>query len=117
MSSINRAAVILKPRAPFLKWVNDADPNPNAHPLTMDDLQKEPTVYLIPEFDSDEEAAELVKAGYEILFENVLLDWYTDESLWPKNRTYEMFCRWFDYSVYSIVLDLVDAPLIREEED
>ncbi|HEV2444751.1 MAG TPA: hypothetical protein VGS58_02460, partial [Candidatus Sulfopaludibacter sp.] len=90
MPTINRAAIILKPRAPFLKWVNAADPDPDAIPLSMEELQREPAVYLVPQFDSDDEAAQLVRRSYGVFFESMLWDWYTDESLWPKNRTYEM---------------------------
>ena len=38
--------------------------------------------------------------------------WVTDEALWPKNRTFEMFHEWFEVQMSSIVQDLyLDEPL------
>jgi hypothetical protein len=117
MPNVNRSAIILKARKPLVDWVNDVDPADNAVPISLHDAQREPTVYLIPDCDSDEAAAEWVKAAFDWLFERELWGWYTDETLWPRNRTYEMFCRWFDYSVHSIVEDMSDEPLLRDEDD
>lgn len=114
MPTVNRAALILKPRPAFLKWVNEADPHPG-NSVTMEDIQRDLTVYLIPDYDLEEAAAEFLKANFDFFFEDILWGYYRDESLWPQNRTYELFCRWFDYSVYSMVDDVVAAPLIRED--
>lgn len=114
MPTVNRAALILKPRPAFLKWVNEADPYPG-DPLVMEDIQQDLTVYLIPDYDFEDAAAEFLQANFDFFFEDILLGYYTDESLWPQNRTFELFSDWFDYSVHSIVDDVVDAPLIREE--
>ncbi len=36
----------------------------------------------------------------------------TDEGYWPKSRTFEMFCEWFEVQTSSIVQDLdLDEPL------
>jgi hypothetical protein len=48
MESINRAAVVVKPGKPFLDWLHRADPT--SQDLTLADLQREPTVYLLPEY-------------------------------------------------------------------
>jgi hypothetical protein len=48
MDIINRSAIIVKPAQPFLEWLHRVDPT-SAH-LTLDDLRREPTIYLLPEW-------------------------------------------------------------------
>ncbi len=42
----------------------------------------------------------------------MLAGWVTDEALWPRDRTFEMFREWFEVQLSSIVQDLyVDEAL------
>jgi len=50
---LNRSAIVVKPRQPFLDWLHSADPT--SHRLTLRDLTREPTIYLIPECDTEED--------------------------------------------------------------
>ncbi len=50
---INRAALILKYKAPAIKWVNDADPYNDNPGITADNIQDDQTVYLIREEDAE----------------------------------------------------------------
>jgi hypothetical protein len=52
---------------------------------------------------------------FDLIFE--LEGWYTDESAWPKDRSLATFLEWFDVEFSTMVVDLVDAPLQREEWD
>jgi len=54
MNPINRSAVVVKPAQPFLDWLHRVDPT-SGH-LSLDDLRREPTIYLLPEWETDEEA-------------------------------------------------------------
>src|SRR5215469_6778401 len=54
MNTINRSAVVVIPAQPFLDWLHEADPT-STH-LTLNDLRDEPTIYLLPEYDTAEEA-------------------------------------------------------------
>ena len=54
MDTINRSALAVKPAQPFLDWLHRVDPT-STH-LTLDYLRLEPTIYLLPEWESDEEA-------------------------------------------------------------
>jgi hypothetical protein len=47
MDAINRSAVIVMPAQPFLDWLHQADPT--SAELTLEDLRREPTIYLLPE--------------------------------------------------------------------
>ncbi len=42
---------------------------------------------------------------YQRVLENDLNGWYTDESLWPENRTWEIFHQWFNIKIDSIFLN------------
>jgi hypothetical protein len=37
------------------------------------------------------------------------------EETWPKDRTFEAFQRWFDYSSHSMIFDLADQTIEPEE--
>ncbi len=38
-----------------------------------------------------------------------------DETIWPANPTYEMFRRWFDVEINSVVIDLCEYRFQVEE--
>ena len=71
---LNRGAVIVRPKQPFLDWAAQLDeseliPNPD----------DEHTVYLIPEYD-DVDALKILSEGYDIIFETELYGWHTRDS-------------------------------------
>ena len=111
---INRAAVILKYKAPFIQWVNDADPYKDNPGITLESENKDCTVYLILEEDA-EKLEEWISLNFEQLFESEVEDWYTDESLWPKNRNRKLFDEWFDVECHSVLIDTVDGKIIDDE--
>ena len=49
MATLNRSAIVAKPKQPFLDWLHTADPA--SYKLTLRDLVREPTIYLVPECD------------------------------------------------------------------
>jgi len=111
---INRAAVILKYKAPFIQWVNDADPYKDNPGITLESENKDCTVYLILEDDA-EKLEEWISHNFEQLFESEIEDWYIDESLWPKNRNRKLFDEWFDVECHSVLIDTVDGKIIDDE--
>ena len=52
MEVINRSAIIVMPAQPFLDWLHRVDPT--SADLTLADLRREPTIYLLPEYDRGE---------------------------------------------------------------
>jgi hypothetical protein len=107
---LNRAALIVRPAEPFLVWASQLDdsglvPSP-------DDEQ---TVYLVPEFEDDDEREAILEVVFAEVFERELYGWHTDERDWPKNRTLAMFREWFRIELHSIVEDMVDGPLSDDE--
>jgi hypothetical protein len=111
MVTLNRSAIVVKPRQPFLDWLHAADPT--SHKLTLRELVQEPTVYLIPECDTDEGVGEALLELCEEIFIEQLAAWFTDTTTWPQDRSFDVFCRWFDIQHHSMLVDLCDEP-IRE---
>ncbi len=107
--SIDRNAIIIRPKEPFFNWVNSVypeDENVNEKP--------EDNIYLVHEMDSNEEIREWIKSNYEMIFVNELNDWYTKEDKWPANRTFKMFSEWFEVEICSMVLDLEEYEITKE---
>ena len=44
---LNRAALILRYKQPFVDWINAADPSATSHALTLEEVNQEHTVYLV----------------------------------------------------------------------
>jgi hypothetical protein len=114
---LNRAAIILKYKEPAIRWVNEADPSPESDPLSLEDANMERTVYLISEDDADGDKSvdRWLRTNYETLFESELEGWYTDPSLWPKERTWKQFREWFDVECHTMLIDTVGDAIYDDE--
>jgi hypothetical protein len=110
---INRSAIVVMPAQPFLDWLHRAD-STSAH-LTLEDLRREPTIYLLPECDSQEEAFDSLREVSRDIFEKQLNGWYRVPSVWPSERDFATFLRWFECSFHSMIFDLCEDPLEHEE--
>ncbi len=108
---LNRGVLIVRPKQPYLDWAAQLDDSG-----VVPDPESEATVYLIPEFESDDEAWEILEDVYVEVFERELDSWHTDESAWPDNRTLAMFKEWFDIKLHSVVEDLCGYE-IEDNED
>ncbi len=108
---LNRGVLIVWPKQPYLDWAAQLDDSG-----LVPDPESEKTVYLIPEFDSDDEAWEILEDVYAEVFERELDGWHTDDAAWPENRTFAMFKEWFDIELHSVVEDLC-ACEIEDDED
>ena len=107
MYEINRSLAIIKPRQQFLEWLAGVL-DPSAHEMTLEEMRRDATAILIPEFDDEESALHFVYSNFEELFERELEDWVGDESLWPSDRSLKLFKEWFDVEIHSMVTDMVE---------
>jgi hypothetical protein len=112
MATLNRSAIIVKPRQQFLDWLHAADPT--SCELTLRDLAREPTIYLLPECDTEEDVRKVLAELCEEIFAEQLAGWFNDDATWPKDRSLEVFSRWFDFQHHSMLIDLCADPLILE---
>jgi hypothetical protein len=69
--TLNRSAVVVKPKQPFLDWLHVADLT--SSDLTLRELVLEPTIYLIPECDTPEEVVEVLHELCEEIFVEQLI--------------------------------------------
>jgi len=61
--------------------------DPTSGEISLPNLIQETTIYLIPECETDEEVADVLRALCEEIFEEQLAGWYTDTSTWPHDRS------------------------------
>lgn len=100
---------MVQPAQPFLDWLHEADPS--SSDIGLDDLQREPTAYLLPDVNSPRELERVLRNSFDTIFTSELQGWLQDESAWPAKRTLSMFRSWFEVSVHSMLIDLVDTDL------
>ena len=110
LPTINHNAVWIEPTAVFLEWAQrfpDLDSE-----LTLDELLKDSTAYLIPE--QEDEPDSWLKRNFKTIFEIELDGWCTDISLWPKDRSFKSFKKFFAVHFCSLVIDLGKGSIDRE---
>jgi hypothetical protein len=116
MHEINRGLIVVRPKQPFLDWIRSVDEAPEN--LKLEDAQDDCTTYLVPELSSPNDEQAVIAWCWDVVFEQELFSWFTDENLWPTVRTQEMFMEWFDIEFHNLVFDLIDdLPLEHIEYD
>lgn len=103
MEEFEGAVVIVKAKQPLIDWTNSVNKEVT---MTLADCRRESTVYVIPEYYSNEAGRRYIKLHYKEIFEEELNGYWEDEDAWPKNRTYKMFLEWFEVEFHSLVMDL-----------
>jgi hypothetical protein len=81
----------------------------------LENLQREPTVYLLLECENEEEVRECLEEVCGQIFEKQFDGWYRVPLSWPIQRDLANFDHWFEWSFHSVVFDLCDDPLLHEE--
>jgi len=110
MYFVDRSVAVIKPKAPFLDWLNKV-PDNDMVDLTLEALRSDCTVILLPEFNEPEEGVAYIDEIYEQLFKMELASWYEDDALWPTDLSLKAFWEWFDVEIHSTVIDSVDDDL------
>ncbi|MDD4904278.1 MAG: hypothetical protein PHX77_07260 [Candidatus Bipolaricaulis sp.] len=109
---LNRSVAIVTAKKPFHDWLTSL---PEPAELTLAEVNEDGLAYLLPELEDDQSPDDLLALCFDILFEEELAAWTTEEAQWPKVRDLETFKSWFDVTFRSIVLDLVDEKLKDSE--
>ena len=87
--TINRAALIVRPKQPYVDWANSVD---NDGPRAiLQELRTDPSIYLVETFDFLDDFDLLVDDTWEWIFREQLNGWMRDPDLWPEGLTREMF--------------------------
>lgn len=111
MYLVNRSIAIIRPKKPFLNWLNgmpDLD-----FELSLADIRVDCTVIMIPEVHEAEEGIAYIDELASTLFEMELASWVADEAVWPKERTLKMFWEWFDVEIHLEVVDSVEEAIMN----
>ena len=114
MYTINRAVAIIKPKQPFLDWIN-YHPQGDGFPVTMEQLSADCTVYLLPELDDVTQAREHIRDLCADIFAVELESWYRNPDFWPKKRDLATFDKWFAVEVHSLVIDPYENEILKED--
>jgi hypothetical protein len=111
LSFLNRSAIILEPKQPYVDWANSLEGPRYEH--AIDDSEAIP-VFLGPNVDELEQVTTCVNKNYDLFFEEWLEYWCTDPALWPQKRTRKMFREWFTVRIHTMVFDTVELPFELE---
>ncbi|MGE3164004.1 MAG: hypothetical protein AB7O52_03805 [Planctomycetota bacterium] len=110
MRVVNRNAVVVMPRQPFVDWIRRVSP---VATVTLDEIRDDYSCYLIPELLSRREQKEYLEQNFTAIFRQELTAWSADSASWPKSMTFRLFLEFFEVNFHSVVQDLVDDPLWR----
>jgi hypothetical protein len=111
MAVVNRCAVGIYPSEKLLDWAQHLEIDVDVAGI------REPCLYLIPDYDTEAEAEEILEEIYETIFEAELDYWSRDPGTWPAERTYPVFRKWFEIRFYPMIQDLVGEELTATEVD
>ena len=113
---LNRCAVVVRKRQPFLDWLLQL-PDPVDTNTTLEQLNNDPHVYLLPELVYMSEQEALIAEFCETLFERELEGWWREPEDWPRVRNPKTFKIWFDVEFHSCIDDLEDFPLVDDRDE
>lgn len=114
--SINRSILLLHPTQALIDWVNQTFSSEGS-PYELNEKHDNYDVFLLPELDTIEEALEWLQLNYLDFLEYELDTFCTDSSLWPQPLDWELFEKFFDYSIQLEAIDTVEDEEGDEEED
>jgi hypothetical protein len=115
MRLLNRTAVSLSGKQPFIDWTRRHDPDANRGMLTVARAKPFGTAILLPEFELEEDVQEWIEENAEWLFEFQLAAWTEEQSAWPHTRDLKTFREWFRVDIHSVVVDEGEDDLEAEE--
>lgn len=99
--NLKRSALVLTgKKQPFYDWLESIGKG-----MSKADTF-EPDVYLLPDYEEVRQMENWLSRNFDLLFQEQLNNWITDEDLWVQNRTFKMFKQWFDYTLHPMVFDL-----------
>jgi hypothetical protein len=116
---INRTAIIVKLKKPFIDWVLYTSKEHDGKDCVLEgEIPTEgfdsKRIYLMPVFDENDDFEKYLKKHYRDIFEHELCGWYLDTAWWPQDRSWKVFQEWFDCEMHSMVYDMSDEDLEHE---
>ena len=115
MRVLNRTAVSVIGKQPYLDWTRKHDADANKGMLTVARVKPYGTAILLPEFEVEEDVQEWIEENASWLFELQLAEWTEEESTWPQTRDIKAFREWFRVDIHSTVIDEGEDEIEGEE--
>jgi len=112
---VNRIAVIVKVKQPYIDWANSL-PDRSDVVISTEELNKTPTAFLIPAYESNSSIERFLQKAKPRIFEQQLNGWCTEPEWWPKDRSAREFNKWFDIEISEMVFDLVENESLDHVE-
>jgi hypothetical protein len=112
MHTINRNLVVVKPIQPLIDWVNNHIEW--EQPVTLDQLSRDSTVYLIPEAPNDAKALKYILAHKNYLFAVELNTWNKDPKTWKLPPMYRFVLNPHTDVRFSTCPDCSQRTLLRK---
>lgn len=98
------------PQKPYYDWDKAVFPKTDGiKPL------EEFNSYLIEDSILPDDPKKALRKYWKWIFENELFEISTNEDTWPPNRTWKLFNEWFEIRISTLVMDLLDKPILRED--
>jgi len=107
--TLNRSALIIKIKQPFVNWVKYHDPEIELQIEGFDTKN----VYLIPNFEEEELYDTFLKEHFSEIFEEELCGWFDDPETWPQDRSWKIFQTWFNYEIQTVVIDMLEENIVK----
>jgi hypothetical protein len=92
--------LMLVPRKIYYEWLRYLIPEENYL------NKREAEFFLLPQFNSAEQAEAFCREFFDLFFQYKLKKWSPDPAFWPINRTFEMFQQWFEVRIACTVSSL-----------
>ncbi|ANF59250.1 hypothetical protein [Halotalea alkalilenta] len=112
MRLVNRSALSVKPTQAFVDWINLLEATEGEDDLNLADVERESTVYLIGEMDTEEALLAYVRERYLDILESELRAWEEDSRLWPETLDWALFERFLRVEHSYLALDLEDDEVL-----
>jgi len=113
---VNRCAITVRVKQPFLDWLLQL-PEPISSGMSLNEINKEPKVYLIPDYTSESEKEAILGKYYHSILEHEREEWCIIKNDLFQHTSLEQFKEWFDIEFHSIIEDLLDEePLLNDDE-
>jgi hypothetical protein len=103
MKDINRSAILVRPKEPYLRWASSIDEDA---PRQTEILRNRTTVYLVDDLETPAAERRMLRRVFPLIFEAELAAWHLNESDWPQRRDFKAFQEWFAVEIQSEVFDL-----------
>lgn len=108
MHSINRAAIVVRPKRPFFDWARSLEA------ALPESTEAWTSVYLVAAHEVDQ-PMEILRRCFESIFEEQLEAWHRDVDAWPTPRTFSLFEQWFEVEIVDMIFDLSEEPIEHDD--